>query len=448
MVNYDAIVIGAGIAGLGVAGLLQMKGLKTVVFEKSRIPGGRCKTFDLDGWKVDSGTHCVDLGTHSPCAVLLSKLNREIPWSENLKGLLFYDDGSWKNMNEYLSMSPEEEHQIRDLEKWMLNMTDEEIDQLDTVSLSKLIDQKVTSLKIAEFMKTIGMIQTTLTHADIISAGEFAAIYREALRTASTSGFPYEHVRIPLGGVSTMIRAMVEAYESLGGTLLLGTPVQRLRVKPDENSKVIVDEGVFDTPAVVVAAPIWNMMNFLSLDEMSCYVPAWATRIRSMERETSASMGFTIGTRVPLFTEQCYLSAWRLPGIDLPLQVFGPTLFDPTRAPAGHMIAFIGACCTPAQALDKKFREKNLAAFWEVTKKMFPAMEDNLLWKQDGFYVGVDGLSRSPGMTGRFRPPVHLPEMPGLYFAGDCYTGRGIGMNAAANSAMICAEEILGEALQ
>ena len=46
-------------------------------------------------------------------------------------------------------------------------------------------------------------------------------------------------------------------------------------------------------------------------------------------------------------------------------------------------------------------------------------------------------------MTGRYRPPVCLAEVPGLYFAGDCYTGRGIGMNSAANSAMICAEKIL-----
>jgi hypothetical protein len=38
---------------------------------------------------------------------------------------------------------------------------------------------------------------------------------------------------------------------------------------------------------------------------------------------------------------------------------------------------------------------------------------------------------------------VPLPEMPGLYFAGDCYTKRGIGINAAANAAMTCADKIL-----
>jgi phytoene dehydrogenase-like protein len=38
-----------------------------------------------------------------------------------------------------------------------------------------------------------------------------------------------------------------------------------------------------------------------------------------------------------------------------------------------------------------------------------------------------------------------MKEVPGLYFSGDCYTGRGVGMNAASNSAMICAKKILSD---
>jgi 1-acyl-sn-glycerol-3-phosphate acyltransferase len=39
--------------------------------------------------------------------------------------------------------------------------------------------------------------------------------------------------------------------------------------------------------------------------------------------------------------------------------------------------------------------------------------------------AGIAGLGRSPGLTGKYRPPVAMPGMKGLYFAGDCYTGRG-----------------------
>ena len=444
MDRYDAIILGAGIAGLGVGALLQGKGLKTLVLEKSKTPGGRCKTFHLPGgWKVDSGTHAVDLGKYSACATLLKRLGKEIPWSRNIEGAMLYDEGQWKLLPEYLNLTTSDDRELADLETWMRAVDETELDTLDRVSLNELIRWKIASPRIAEFLRTIAMCQTTLTDADHISAGEVVAIYGDALRLNVKEGESLAQVRMPLGGIETMMQAMEAAYTERGGTLLTGTSVRRVNVQPGKPKGIVTDAETYRAPIAVIAMPIWNMLKILFLDEMARYAPAWAERMPTLERETSASMGFTIGTKAPLFTTPYYLSAWRLPNVGLPLQILGHTLFDDTISPANHMIAFIGACCTPAQASDKAFREKTLAAFWELVKQMFPNVERDLLWRQDGFYVGIDGLGRSPGMTGRYRPPVHLPEVPGLYFAGDCYTGRGVGMNAAANSAMICAEEIL-----
>ena len=167
--------------------------------------------------------------------------------------------------------------------------------------------------------------------------------------------------------------------------------------------------------------------------------------MRTLVDETSASIGFTIAGKKSLFTEPVYLSTWDIPGVGLPLQVFIQTNFDNTIAPPGHMIAFIGACCTPKQARDEQFCKEVWVKFWETLQKMFPGLEENVIFKYDGCMVGIDGLARSPGLTGKYRPPIFMKEVPGLYFAGDCYTGRGVGMNAAANSAMLCAEKILSD---
>ncbi len=445
MGKYDAIIVGAGIAGLGVGSLLQDKGLKTAVFEKSKVVGGRSRTFELPGgWRIDMGTHCVDQGIHSSCNKLLQVLGKEIPWSQNLEGFMFYDeDGKWKPMMEYLNLSAGEKQELLDLQKWIGSATDEIIDHYDNVSLTKLLEEKVKSPKIAEFCKTVGMVQTTLTESDIISAGEFIHIYRDQIRVSISPDLPFNAVRMPLGGVATMMAAMEAAYRERGGTLNLGTPIRKVNVRKGQMTEVVTDDGAYSAPIVVIAAPIWNVLRFLSMDEIAQFAPAWAKRMKECEFETSASTGFTIGTKAPLFTDKCYLSAWRIPGVGLPLQILGHTNFDDTIAPPGHMIAFIGACGTPAQIGNAEFRKKTLEQFWEVVKKMFPNVEQDLVWRQDGFTIGIDGLSRSPGMTGRYRLPVFLPEVPGLYFAGDCYTGRGVGMNTAASSAMICAEEIL-----
>ena len=446
MDHYDAIIVGSGIAGLGVAGLLQDKGMKTLTIEKSKVPGGRTKTFEMPGgWKVDSGTHCVDLGVHSACATLMEKLGATISWSRNIQGLLIYDEGDWKPMLEYLALSEEDHQNLVCFHAWMRSIGDDEIDALDNTSLTNLLDQKVSSAKVAEFMKIVGMCQTTLTDADIISAGEFVAIYREALKIGNNDDSPFSDVRMPLGGCATMLKTMAEAYTKRGGILQTGMPVRHVRVAKGKPIEVITERAAVEAPVVVIASPIWDMLKFLPMEEIAPLAPEWAARMPHLIRETSASMGFTIGTKTALFTNPCYLSAWRLPGMDLPLQLLGHSLFDDTIAPPGHMVAFIGACCTPAQAVDEAFRNKTLGLFWEFLKKTFPTLEQDLVWRQDGFYVGIDGLSRSPGMTGRYRPPVYLAEVPGLYFAGDCYTGRGVGMNSASNSAMICAEKILAD---
>lgn len=44
MAEYDVIVVSGGIAGLGVAGLLQSRDVRTLALEKSKTTGGRAKT--------------------------------------------------------------------------------------------------------------------------------------------------------------------------------------------------------------------------------------------------------------------------------------------------------------------------------------------------------------------------------------------------------------------
>ena len=56
-----AYVIGSGVAGLASAKRLDERGYKTIVFEASDHPGGRCRTFfdESLGLEIDNGTHLV-----------------------------------------------------------------------------------------------------------------------------------------------------------------------------------------------------------------------------------------------------------------------------------------------------------------------------------------------------------------------------------------------------
>ncbi len=445
MAEYDVIVVGAGIAGLGVAGLLQRKGLRTLVLEKSKTPGGRAKTTVVPGgWRLDSGTHCVDNGDKSACADLLRMVGKEIAWTIPLEGMMVFDEGKWLQSDDYFKMSDKENEDVAALIKSFGEMSQDEIDRLDKVSLAEFLREKVTSPKIVEYFNIMGMIQSTLSKPEIISAGEFVSIYREELRRGGGDG-TISGVRMPLGGVGTMTMAQADAAVAAGAKIEYETPVKRVITSKNGMTKVITEKAEYSAPRVVMALPIWDMVKLFS-DDDDALPKGWLKHMRTLVNETSASIGFTLGAKKPLFTEPVYLSAWSIPGLGLPLQIFVQTNFDKTIAPPDHMIAFIGACCTPEQARDDAYCKEVWTKFWETVKIMFPEIEENLVWKYDGRIVGIDGLGRSPGLTGKYRPPVFLSGVPGLYFAGDCYTGRGVGMNAASNSAMLCAEKILSDA--
>jgi prolycopene isomerase len=302
--------------------------------------------------------------------------------------------------------------------------------------------EKVTSPKIVEYFNIMGMIQSTLSNPEIISMGEFVSIYREEFMRGG--GDDMGNVRMPLGGVGMMTMAQADAAAEAGVTFEYGTSVKKVITSKSGMIKVVTETGEYAAPRVVMALPIWEMVKLFS-DDDKALPKGWLQHMRTLVDETSASMGFTIAGKKALFTEPVYLSTWNIPGVGLPMQVFIQTNFDETIAPPGHMIAFIGACCTPKQARDEQFCKEVYAKFWETLQKMFPGLEENVLIRYDNSMVGIDGLGRSPGLTGKYRPPVFMKGVPGLYFAGDCYTGRGVGMNAAANSAMLCAEKILSD---
>src|SRR6476659_4476791 len=58
--RYDAVVIGAGAAGLSAAALLAAEGKRVALFEKQPILGGRALADDDEGFKLNLGGHLIE----------------------------------------------------------------------------------------------------------------------------------------------------------------------------------------------------------------------------------------------------------------------------------------------------------------------------------------------------------------------------------------------------
>ena len=73
--KYDAVLIGAGISGLGVGGLLAKKGKKVLILEKNHTVGGKGRSFEIQSTEVfssfdASALKCLTEAAHVPVSRL------------------------------------------------------------------------------------------------------------------------------------------------------------------------------------------------------------------------------------------------------------------------------------------------------------------------------------------------------------------------------------------
>lgn len=82
MAQWDAIVVGAGLAGLVCAQTLQRAGYRVQVLEKSRGLGGRCATRRVDGVAMDHGARFLQPQTPALQALVATWRDRGLlhPW--------------------------------------------------------------------------------------------------------------------------------------------------------------------------------------------------------------------------------------------------------------------------------------------------------------------------------------------------------------------------------
>lgn len=75
----DVIVVGAGISGLLSALALAKEGKRVLVLEKTEHMGGVCRSYNVDGYQVDTGPHVITRTEHGPLKELMDRYFDVVP---------------------------------------------------------------------------------------------------------------------------------------------------------------------------------------------------------------------------------------------------------------------------------------------------------------------------------------------------------------------------------
>lgn len=79
MKKNDVIVIGSGISGLLTALALSKEGKSVLILEKEDYIGGVCRSYEVDGYLVDTGPHAITRLENGPLKELMDKYFNVVP---------------------------------------------------------------------------------------------------------------------------------------------------------------------------------------------------------------------------------------------------------------------------------------------------------------------------------------------------------------------------------
>lgn len=447
--EFDAIVVGAGIGGAGIAALLASAGWKILILDNNRLPGGRCTCYDRKGFTVDLGAHNFTLGHKGPLEEICRKsgVPGSIKWVSMVNKALLQvgDEVKPYNRKTMVEALPKiEQENLSRLFKKVFELTDQEIDALWYVPVNIWVDN-FTKDSMAHTIIDSLVSQYFCIPSSEASTAEWINCFKAVVASRATA--------YPMGGNISIVNAFMSAVEKHNGVAKLNVTVDKILVKHDVAAGVHLNDGTeFHAPVIVSNADIKSTVRNLVGEE---YFPKdYARRIQSLkyschpltlkvalkEKITNDPMiNFIPDAFSPTLRVTDDMKAGIIPEWVAAMGV-APDVIDASLSPPGkQLIGFLSAC--PAHQDWKKWEKVMLDSFYRV----YPKAKGKVLWHfletpdlinayagEDGAYIGV---AQSVDQIHERRPSVVSP-LKGLYFSSAEAGGHGIGTELAASSAL------------
>lgn len=417
----DVIVVGGGLAGLAAAAYLGRAGRRVLLFEKADAPGGRARTLTLDGFHLNLGPHAIyrggpGIGTLRELGVTLSGAS---PGQSGIlalrSGRLHTFPAGFVSLLTTGLLSPREKIEAGRL---LAGLRHVDTAPLQRVTLCDWLREDVSSPVVRELVATAVRVSTYTDDADRLSAG--AGL--DQLRVAG-AGVLYLD-----GGWQTIVEDLRRVAEGAGARIATHRPVVSVLRDPEVRGVRLEDGTTVSASAVVLAVGPATVARLVG--EGSPTVAAeWPRRLVAVH---AASLDVGLD-RLPNPASLVAL------GVDEPLYLSVHSAVARLAPEAGalvHVMRYGGLGARPAAAVRARLEEL-LAAVqpgWRaavVRERFLPEL----------VVTNAMATAAQGGLAGRPGPAV--PDVPGLYVAGDWVGKEGMLSDAGLVSARAAAQAIL-----
>ncbi|MDD5223647.1 MAG: NAD(P)/FAD-dependent oxidoreductase [bacterium] len=484
--GYDVAVIGTGMGGSACGALLAKAGLRTLILEKNERIGGSCSYYEKDGFKIDIGTHMFTRGNRGPFGEVQKRLGipNRIQFKQTHDLALMTGGGytitlpkeAYRYPAFYLELYRELKIPLKDFYSVtklfydLVMMPDSEIEKWNERPVDEFVAKYVGgNLRLLGYLGGLLGLFFVIPFWDA-SAGEAIWCYKRMFGERTLS--------YPRGGAHRIPSVFCEAAEGLGADLRTGSKVTRIRVENGQVQGVEVDGGQFFPARAVVSTTSLRDSVFHLVGEEH-FPEAYREKVRKLKKSIIAFQvkialdqkifepGAIFGARIrdknfdptQVTMEEVKQGYQEIMEGKIPMvtMIYGPvpSNFDPSLAPPGKQLI---TACTAGPTTDVELQEpaeKWMDEMVEALDELIPGLKKHIMWvdrfdtKFIANWIGKEfGPAISTAQTidqvGKKRPSIRTP-IRGLYFAGDCAGGRGVGTELATQSGIECSEIVASD---
>lgn len=457
MGSKHAVIIGSGIGGSAIGALLASQlGYKITLIEKSNLIGGRFAGFEKDGFKTDFGCHMLANSDKGKLGQVLDicGCSDYVKWSYcrnpspviNFKGEMVKFPFEAKKMG----FTDKDLEQFLRFHQKISSMTPEECEQNMDVSIREFVTRYVDN-ELAQSIVGLFSAIYFVARDDEVPVGEYALCQNEI---AQKKALGY-----PVGGTMVVPEAYCRIIEESRGTIIKGTSVERILVENGRAKGVVLtDNTEIEADMVISNAGIKDTV--LYMGQADTYPDEFITKIKNYKysynthtikialdkKISDDSMVFFIGHDNLTEVERQMEEGGELPDLAPHLMVPIISNIDPESAPEGKQLIIAGGSSKRHYSEKPEVWEHWDNAVMASLKKIYPDIEDHILWKvttnaanmnsmfgEDGCVIGV---SQIIGQVGEDRPPIIDPYINSLYHCSADSGVHGIGGELAADAAL------------
>ncbi len=449
MDKYDAIIIGTGIGGSGIGALLAHAGWKILILDKNETFGGRCTTYERNGFNVDLGLHNFCLADKGPLGDICRQVEmpNAIEWvsTVGIPVLRFGDEIIKYNRKIFINVLPKEEQEnMMALLMQPFDLSDQELDELWYVSLRDWVGRFTKNHRAHTIIESL-CCQYFCIPSSVASAAEWIVCFRDIVKYRATA--------MAMGGNIAVPKAYMSAIEKYGGKVKLKTRVKSVMIEDGAAVGVRIEDGSeFRAPVIISNADIKTTVKDLVGE--AHFPKDYTERIRNLifsdhgllfkvvlEEEVTEAGGTMY---IPDdFSPTLKTTEEMRYGI-IPEKVagafgFSPILEDASMGPPGKQL-FIFFCTAPPNQDWKKWKEALLDQLYrlypQAKGKVFQSwLETPEFYKaRAGAGGSIIGVAQTVDQVHERRPSAVTP-IKGLYLSSADVGRYHIGTELAASAA-------------